>query len=99
MLPPVWVPIDEVAIRPATEHAGPVDEPPGSIDGSFGVHAFTVVTVPFGVVARVVASGPIWPLPMTIPPAALRRATDVASYGGTNDSKMNEFAVVVTPAV
>src|SRR5258705_5481843 len=79
MLPPVCVPIDEHAIRPATAVAGPVDEPPGSTDGSCGVQAVTVVTVPFGAVARVVASGPIWPLPTTIPPAALSRATDVAS--------------------
>src|SRR5882757_2365305 len=99
MLPPVWVPIDEVAIRPATEQAGPVDDPPGSIDGVPGVQALSVVIVPFGVVARVVASGPICPLPITMPPAAFSRATDVASYGGTNEAKMNEFAVVVTPAV
>jgi len=80
------VPIDEVAIRPATEQAGPVDDPPGSIDGVPGVQALTVVIVPFGVVARVVASGPIWPLPTTMPPAAFSRATEVASYGGTNDA-------------
>src|SRR5690348_6692033 len=99
MLPPVCVPIDDVAMRPATEQAGPVDEPPGSIEGSPGVQALTVVTVPFGVVARVVASGPIWPLPITMPPAALSRATEVASYGGTKVWKMNELAVVVMPAV
>ncbi len=55
--------------------------------------------VPLGAVARVVASGPIWVLPSTIAPAALRLATVVASNGGTKSWKMNEFAVVTVPAV
>ena len=79
MLPPVCVPIDEVAIRAATVQAGPVEEPPGSTEGSEGVQALTVVIRPSGVVARVVANGPICPLPMTIPPAFFSRATPVAS--------------------
>src|SRR5882672_3501472 len=97
--PPVWVPMLHVAIRPATEQAGPVDEPPGSVAMLSGVHALTVVIVPFGVVARVVASGPIWPLPSTIPPAAFSRATAVASVSGTKSAKMKELARVGTPAV
>ena len=65
----------------------------------FGVQAFTVVTMPSGVVARVVASGPICILPRTMPPAAFRRATAVASKVGTKFWKMYELAVVSVPAV
>jgi hypothetical protein len=97
--PPVWVPMPEAAIRPATAVAVPVDEPPGSVFGLVGVHALTVVTTPSGVVARVVASGPICVLPSTIPPAALSRATAVASNGGTKSRNRYELAVVCTPAV
>ena len=59
MDPPVWVPIEEDAIRAATAVADPEDDPPGVTFDSKGAHAFTVVIVPVGVVARVVASGPI----------------------------------------
>ena len=92
MEPPVWVPMEDDAIRPATAQAGPVDEPPGSMSGLSGVQALTVVIMPLGVVARVVASGPICPLPSRMPPAALRRATAVASVTGTKSLKMKEFA-------
>jgi hypothetical protein len=68
-------------------------------DGFVGVHAFTVVTIPSGVVARVVASGPICVFPSTMAPAAWSMATVVASNGGAKSAKMNEFAVVVIPAV
>lgn len=97
--PPVWVPMEEDASRAATAQAGPVEEPPGSTDGSSGVHALTVVTVPFGVVARVVASGPICPFPRRIPPACRSRATAVASSSGTKSSKMKELQRVGTPSV
>ena len=79
MEPPVWVPVPAVAIRPATAVAVPVEEPPGSTRGSVGAQALTVVTTPAGVVARVVASGPIWVLPNTIAPFPVSRATGVAS--------------------
>jgi hypothetical protein len=97
--PPVCVPIPEVAIRPATDVAVPVDEPPGFVPGFVGVQALIVVVMPFGVVARVVANGPIWVFPRTTPPAALSLTTVVASNGGTKPWKMNELAVVSTPAV
>src|SRR5919197_1157683 len=61
--PPVWVPTLEVAIRDATAVADPDEEPPGSVAGFAGVQALTVVIRPSGVVARVVASGPICILP------------------------------------
>lgn len=99
MEPPVWVPIEDAAMRPATEQAGPVEEPPGSTPGSPGVQALTVVTVPFGFVARVVASGPICPLPSTIALAAFSRATAVASSSGTKSTKMEELQRVGTPRV
>ena len=38
-------------------------------------------------------------LPMTTAPAASRRVTTVASYGGTKDSSMRDEAVVRTPRV
>src|SRR5688572_26523149 len=97
--PPVWVPVPEVASRPATAVPVPVDEPPGLVPGFIGVHALTVVTTPAGVVARVVASGPIWVLPSTSAPQPLSRATDVASNGGTKSWNRKELAVVGTPAV
>lgn len=84
--PPVWVPMLEVAIRPATAVAEPEDEPPGSVEGLAGVQALTVVIRPSGVVARVVASGPICILPSSMPPAPLSLATAVASKGGTKSS-------------
>src|SRR3954467_13671524 len=99
MEPPVWVPVPDVAIRPATEVAVPDDDPPGSTFGWDGAHALTVVITPAGVVARVVASGPICVLPSTIAPPALSPATAVASNGGTKSLKRNEFAVVRTPSV
>src|SRR5690606_39818376 len=77
--PPVCVPTLDVAMRPATAVAEPVEEPPGSTAGFVGAQALTVVISPVGVVARVVASGPICVLPSTIAPAALRAATVVAS--------------------
>lgn len=58
-----------------------------------------MVTVPLGFVARVVASGPICPLPRTMPPAAFSRATAVASSSGTKSSKMYELQRVGTPSV
>ena len=81
--PPVWVPIEHVAIRPATAVADPVDDPPGYTAGSSGVQALTVVIMPSGVVALVVASGPICVLPRTMPPACKMRVTTVASKVGT----------------
>ena len=81
--PPVWVPTPDVTMRPATAVPVPVDDPPGSTSGSAGAHALTVVIVPLGVVARVVASGPIWVLSSTIAPADSKPATVVASNGGT----------------
>nr|WP_281282716.1 hypothetical protein [Nonomuraea terrae] len=93
------MPVPADASRPATAVAVPVDEPPGLTPGSSGVHALTVVISPDGVVARVVASGPIWVLPSTIAPAALSDATAVASKPGTKSRNRNELAVVGTPRV
>jgi hypothetical protein len=59
----------------------------------------TVVTSPSGVVARVVASGPICVLPRITAPSRSSRATHVASSSGTKPSKMYELAVVSTPFV
>ncbi len=99
MDPPVCVPVLEAAMRAATDVADPLDEPPGSTEGSAGAHAFTVVGSPSGVVARLVARGPICVFPRRIAPAAFRRAQAVPSKSGTKSAKMCEFAVVRTPAV
>src|SRR5699024_9168488 len=88
MEPPVWVPTLDVAIRPATAVAEPDEDPPGFVRGSAGVQALTVVMRPSGVVARVVASGPIWVFPRTMPPAPVRLDTAVASNGGVKSLKM-----------
>src|SRR5690349_3216835 len=88
--PPVCVPIDDVARRPAVAVAEPVDEPPGFVLALFGVQALRVVVMPSGVVA----SGPICILPSTMPPAPLRRDTAVASKVGTKSWKMYELQVV-----
>ena len=99
MDPPVWVPVLESAKRAATAVADPLDDPPGLTRGIVGAHAFTVVFCPVGVVALLVANGPIWVFPSRMLPSAFKRAHAVASNSGTKSSKMNEFAVVRTPAV
>ena len=58
-----------------------------------------MVTTPAGVVARVVASGPICVLPSTIAPAPTSRATAVASNGGTKPSNTKGLTLVSMPAV
>src|SRR3989337_1909763 len=83
MDPPVWVPVLDAAMRAATDVADPEDEPPGSTVGSPGAHALRVVRTPSGVVALVVAKGPIWVLPRRMAPPSWSRAQDVASYSGT----------------
>ena len=97
--PPVCVPVLEAAMRAATAVADPLDEPLGLTSSWCGAHALAVVRSPVGVLAAVVASGPICVLPSRIAPASRSRAQAVASKSGTKPSKMNEFAVVRTPAV
>ena len=67
--------------------------------GSPGAHALRVVRTPSGVVALVVAKGPIWVLPRRMAPPSWSRAQAVASYSGTKSAKMWELAVVRTPRV
>src|SRR5262250_481184 len=72
--PIVWVPRASGIMRAATAAAEPLDEPPG-------VHArFHGLRVGAG---SVVANSVVWSLPSRIAPAALSRATAVASYSGT----------------
>jgi hypothetical protein len=97
--PPVWVPMEERARRAATAVADPVEEPPGFTEGSPGAQAFSVVTSPSGVRARVVARGPICVFPTMMPPSSWRRVTAGAVHAGTKSRKMWELAVVGTPLV
>ena len=99
MEPPVCVPVLLAARRAATAVAEPLEDPPGLTDESWGAQAFSVVVSPSGVVARLVASGPIWVFPSRIAPPSLSRDQVVASKSGTKSAKMWEFAVVSTPAV
>ena len=57
--PPVCVPVPHGAILLATAVADPLEEPPGLTFSANGAQALTVVRVPVGVVAAVVANGPI----------------------------------------
>ena len=69
--PPVCVPSEQVARRAAVQQPEPPDEPLGLGPGSFGDHALRVVETPVaGSRGRPPASGPIWSLPSTMPPAA-----------------------------
>src|SRR5437870_5445973 len=88
--PIVWVPSASGAIRAATAAADPLDEPPG-------VHArFHGLRVGAG---SYVANEVVWVLPSRIAPAALSRATAVASWSGTKPAITFEPASVASPAL
>ena len=68
-----------------TAVAEPLEDPPGLTDESWGAQAFSVVVSPSGVVARLVARGPIWVFPSRIAPPSLSRDQVVASQSGQHD--------------
>src|SRR5919108_5275891 len=78
--PPVSVPSAATARPPATAAAEPPDEPPGTRERS---HGFFVGKNPEFSVDDPMANSSRFVLPSITAPAALNRATGVASYGGT----------------
>src|SRR2546423_13159196 len=89
--PPVSEPIASGAIPAAAAAALPPLDPPGTRDGSCGLHvgpnAEFSVELPMANSSRFV-------LPMTMPPAARIRSTTVASYGGSHPSRIRDEHVV-----
>src|SRR5438552_13870867 len=88
--PMVWLPSASGTMRAATAAAEPLDDPPG-------VHArFHGLRVGAG---SLVANSVVWSLPSRIPPAALSRATEVASYAGTKPDITFDPPSVASPAL
>src|SRR5437763_1985706 len=80
----------------ATAADEPPDEPPGTRDRSHGLcdgpYALVSVDEP-------IANSSMFVLPSTTTPAARSRPVTVASYGGTQPSRIFEPQVVGTPLV
>src|SRR2546421_12859828 len=94
--PPVSDPSATGATAAATAAADPPLEPPGVRSVAHGLRVGP--NAEFSVDDPIANSSQLV-LPMTTAPAASRRATTVALYGGTNVSSMREDAVVRTPFV
>src|SRR5918993_972277 len=94
--PPVSDPRAMGANPAATAAAEPPDEPPGTRLRSWGLRvgpkAEFSVELPMANSSRLV-------LPMATAPAAARRSTTVASYGGRQPSRILDEHVVGTPDV
>src|SRR5437762_11987754 len=94
--PPVSVPNEPAASPPATAAAEPPDEPPGTRARSHGLRVRWYAECS---VDEPIANSSMLVLPRITTPAALSRATIVASYGGTKCSRIFEPHVVRTPRV
>src|SRR5215470_12605795 len=94
--PPVSVPSAAWHSWAATAAPEPPEEPPGTRVPSHGLRV--VPSAEFSVDDPMANSSQL-SLPTTTAPAARRRAVTVASYAGTNDSRMREPAVVRRPRV
>src|SRR5436309_5847074 len=94
--PPVSEPSATGVIRAATAAADPPLDPPGVRSSAHGLcvgpNAEFSVDDP-------IANSSQFVLPTKTAPARSRRVTTVASYGGTNDSRIRDAAVVRTPRV
>src|SRR3954469_10537612 len=92
--PPVSEPRPRAAIPDATAAALPPLEPPGTRLGSCGLrvgpNAEFSVELPMANSSRLV-------LPTNTAPAAARRSTTVASYGGRHPSRIRDEQVVAMP--
>ncbi len=77
--PPVSVPIAQGALPAATEAAEPPDEPPGTRVRSHGLLTGPKPEFSFD---EPIANSSMLVLPSTGAPAAMRRRTTVAVYGG-----------------
>src|SRR5205809_7734867 len=94
--PPVSEPSASGVMPAATATADPPLDPPGVRSSAHGLRVGP--NAEFSVDDPIANSSQLV-LPMMIAPARSRRATTVASYGGTNDSSMREPAVGVPPRV
>src|SRR4029079_3256052 len=94
--PPVSVPSAARQERAATAAAEPPDDPPGTRVPS---HGFRVVPSAEFSVDEPIANSSQLSLPTITAPAARSFAVTVASYAGTNRSRIFEPAVVRRPAV
>src|SRR5476649_805132 len=96
MEPPVSEP-SEIGVMPAaTATADPPLDPPGMRSSAHGLRV--VPNAEFSV-DEPIANSSQFVLPTMTAPAACRRSTTVASYGGTNVSRMRDDAVVRMPRV
>src|SRR3954468_4734807 len=94
--PPVSEPSDRGAMPAATETADPPLDPPGMRSSCHGLFAGPNAEVSFD---EPIANSSQFVLPTTPAPAACSRSMTVASYGGTNVSRMRDEAVVRRPRV
>jgi len=94
--PPVSDPSAIDAMRAATAAADPPLDPPGVRSSAHGLRVGP--NAEFSVDEPIANSSQLV-LPTMMAPARSRRATAVASYGGTNDSRIFDAAVVRTPRV
>src|SRR5579872_2352093 len=98
MEPPVSDPSDRGTSPAATAAADPPLEPPGIRSSAHGLRTGPAVDAVFSFDDPIANSSQLV-LPTTIAPARSRRATAVASYGGTYSASMRDEAVVRTPQV
>src|SRR5262245_35998927 len=96
MEPPVSVPRLAGTARAATAAPEPPEDPPGTRSPCHGLRVAPNAEFSFD---EPMANSSQLSLPRTTAPARFRRATTVASYGGTKCSRMREPAVVRIPAV
>src|SRR5438046_10588077 len=96
MDPPVSDPSASGVSRAATAAADPPLVPPGMRSSAHGLWTGPNAEFSFD---DPMANSSQFALPIAIAPAASRRATAVASYGGMNPSSMRHDALGRTPAV
>src|SRR5215471_17681679 len=96
MDPPVSEPNERGVMPAATATADPPLDPPGMRSSAHGF--FTGPNAEFSF-DDPIANSSQFVLPTTTAPAACRRSTTVASYGGTNVSRILDDAVVRMPRV
>src|SRR5215472_5159909 len=96
MEPPVSEPSASGVIAAATATADPPLEPPGIRSSAHGF--LTGPNAEFSLDEPIANSSQLV-FPTMTAPAAFNRSTTVASYGGTNVSRMRDDAVVLTPRV
>src|SRR4051794_41983232 len=94
--PPVSVPMASGASKPATAADDPPDEPPGIRSRSHGLRVGPYAEFS---VDEPIANSSMLVLPSMTMPASFTRRLIVASYGGTQPSRIREPDVVGTSLV